>query len=161
VPAQAATTRSDIELKLLRASIALLQRSPSAPQLVSNTLRAVNRQGYIQTVLDTAPALVDHLIANSAHYPDTDNLRSLIAARLATRKTKSARANSAKLPDGLTDAELRVLETLPLRLTYADMAAQLHLSLNTVKTHLRHSYMKLDVTSRAAAVERATALGLI
>jgi hypothetical protein len=30
-----------------------------------------------------------------------------------------------------------------------------------VKTHLRHTYTKLDVASRAAAVERATALGLI
>jgi LuxR family transcriptional regulator, maltose regulon positive regulatory protein len=72
---------------------------------------------------------------------------------------ESARANAARLPDGLTDAELRAPEALPLRLTYADMAAQLHLSLNTVKAHLRHSYMKVDVTSRAAAVERATALG--
>ncbi len=90
-----------------------------------------------------------------------DMVRSLIAARLATRKPTSTRAHAEKLPDGLTDAELRVLEALPLRLAYADMAAQLHLSLNTVKTHLRHSYMKLDVTSRAAAVERATALGLI
>jgi LuxR family transcriptional regulator, maltose regulon positive regulatory protein len=46
-------------------------------------------------------------------------------------------------------------------MTYADMAAELHLSLNTVKTHLRHTYMKLQVTSRTAAVQRAAALGLI
>ena len=65
------------------------------------------------------------------------------------------------MPDPLTDAEIRVLETLPQRLTYADMAAELHLSLNTVKTHLRHTYMKLGVTSRTAAVKRATSIGII
>ena len=65
------------------------------------------------------------------------------------------------MPDPLTDAEIRVLETLPQHLTYADMAAELHLSLNTVKTHLRHTYMKLGVTSRTAAVKRATSIGVI
>ena len=57
--------------------------------------------------------------------------------------------NRGHLPDPLTEAELRVLEALPQLLTYADMAAQLHLSLNTVKTHLRRTYMKLGVTSRS------------
>jgi LuxR family transcriptional regulator, maltose regulon positive regulatory protein len=54
-----------------------------------------------------------------------------------------------------------VLAKLPQRLTYLDMASDLHLSLNTVKTHLRHSYMKLGVTSRSAAIKRATSLGLL
>ena len=60
-----------------------------------------------------------------------------------------------ELPDPLTDAEIRVLEKLPQRLSYADIAAELHLSLNTVKTHLRHTDMKLGVSSRSAAVRRA------
>ena len=54
-----------------------------------------------------------------------------------------------------------MLEKLPHRLTYVDMASELHLSLNTVKTHLRHTYMKLGVDSRSSAVRRATSLGLL
>jgi LuxR family maltose regulon positive regulatory protein len=54
-----------------------------------------------------------------------------------------------------------VLEKLPERLTYAEMAAELHLSLNTVKTHLRRAYMKLGATSRSSAVKRATSLGIL
>jgi LuxR family maltose regulon positive regulatory protein len=63
--------------------------------------------------------------------------------------------NGGALPDPLTDAEIRVLEKLPQRLRYADIANELHLSLNTVKTHLRHTYMKLGVSSRSGAVKRA------
>ena len=44
---------------------------------------------------------------------------------------------------------MRVLEKLSERLTYTEIAADLYLSLNTVKTHLRHAYMKLGVTSRS------------
>jgi LuxR family transcriptional regulator, maltose regulon positive regulatory protein len=54
-----------------------------------------------------------------------------------------------------------VLQKLPPRLTYADMASELHLSLNTVKTHLRPTYMKLGVSSRTSAVKRAISLGFI
>ena len=73
----------------------------------------------------------------------------------------ATRGDVHRLPDPLTEAELRVLKVLPQRLTYADIAHDLHLSLNTVKTHLRHTYMKLGVTSRWAAVRRAASLGFI
>ena len=39
-----------------------------------------DRHGYVQTVLDTAPQVVDQLISDANHYPNTDNVRSLIAA---------------------------------------------------------------------------------
>ena len=90
----------------------------------------------------------------------TDNLQALIAAALQVRKLTPSRP-PGKLPDPLTDAEVRVLEKLPQHLTYVEMASDLHLSLNTVKTHLRHTYMKLGATSRATAVKRATSLGLL
>jgi LuxR family maltose regulon positive regulatory protein len=54
-----------------------------------------------------------------------------------------------------------VLAKLAEHLSYVEMATALHLSLNTVKTHLRHSYMKLGVTSRSSAIARATTLGLL
>ena len=104
---------------------------------------------------------MDQLISNPADYPNTDNVRFLIVAGINARKRTVAGPNRGHLPDPLTEAELRVLEALPQRLTYADMAAQLHLSLNTVKTHLRHTYMKLGVSSRSAAVKRATSMGII
>ena len=160
-PAQGPTIRADLELRLLRASIAIMGASPRAAQLIREAVAVVDRHGYVQTVLETAPQLVDQLISDANHYPNTDNVRSLIAAGINARKLTVAGPNRGHLPDPLTEAELRVLEALPQHLTYADMATQLHLSLNTVKTHLRHTYMKLGVTSRAAAIKRATSIGII
>jgi LuxR family transcriptional regulator, maltose regulon positive regulatory protein len=61
----------------------------------------------------------------------------------------------------LTDSELRVLRYLPASLSASEIAEQLHLSVNTVKTHMRHLYAKLGAHHRHEAVERARTLGLV
>ena len=61
----------------------------------------------------------------------------------------------------LTQGESRVLRYLPSNLSAREIAGELYLSLNTVKTHQRHLYRKLDVRNRTQAVERARALGLL
>jgi LuxR family transcriptional regulator, maltose regulon positive regulatory protein len=61
----------------------------------------------------------------------------------------------------LTAAELRVLRMLPTHLSYPAIAKQLFVSTNTVKTHVRALYRKLDASSRSEAVSRAAAAGLL
>jgi LuxR family transcriptional regulator, maltose regulon positive regulatory protein len=61
----------------------------------------------------------------------------------------------------LTRGETRVLRYLPTHLSAREIAGELSLSPNTVKTHQRHLYEKLGAHSRAQAVERARALGLL
>jgi len=61
----------------------------------------------------------------------------------------------------LTDRELDVLRYLPSMLKNRDIAAQMYLSVNTVKAHLRSLYSKLGVTHRREAVERAREKGLL
>jgi LuxR family maltose regulon positive regulatory protein len=61
----------------------------------------------------------------------------------------------------LSDAELRVLRYLPSNLTAPAIAAELHVSANTVKTHMKRIYTKLDTHDRKAAVDRARQLGLL
>lgn len=61
----------------------------------------------------------------------------------------------------LTDRELVVVGYLPTMLKAAEIAADLFVSVNTVKAHLRSIYRKLDVTNRREAVERARAQGLL
>ena len=65
------------------------------------------------------------------------------------------------VPDTLTPAELRVLQYLPSRLTFPEIAAHLFVSQNTIKTHALAIYRKLGTTSRNEAVDRARALGLV
>jgi LuxR family maltose regulon positive regulatory protein len=160
-PAEGATIRSDLELRLLRASIAIGQSSPQAPALVRQALAVAERHGFAQTVVDTAPQLVEHVISEPHLYPRTRQLTALITAGLKARKRAAPAPRRGKLLDPLTTAEIRVLEKLSERLTYTEIAADLYLSLNTVKTHLRHAYMKLGVTSRSSAVKRATSLGIL
>ena len=160
-PAEGATIRSDLELRLLRASVAVSQSSPQAPALVRQALTVAERHGFSQTVVDTAPALIEHVISDSHLYPRTRQLTALITAGLKARKRATPAPRRGKLLEPLTAAEIRVLEKLSERLTYTEIAADLYLSLNTVKTHLRHAYMKLGVTSRSAAIKRATSLGIL
>jgi LuxR family transcriptional regulator, maltose regulon positive regulatory protein len=65
------------------------------------------------------------------------------------------------LRDELSEAELRVLRYLPSNLSAPEIAAELFVSTNTVRTHLRHIYAKLDAHSRSEAVARARELGLL
>jgi LuxR family maltose regulon positive regulatory protein len=61
----------------------------------------------------------------------------------------------------LTERELIVLKYLPTMLKAGEIAADLFVSVNTVKAHLRSMYRKLGVSNRREAVERARALGLL
>ena len=58
------------------------------------------------------------------------------------------------------DGQLQVLRLLRTELSGPEIAAELVVSLNTVRTHTKNIFMKLGVTSRRAAVRRADELGL-
>jgi LuxR family maltose regulon positive regulatory protein len=61
----------------------------------------------------------------------------------------------------LTDRELAVLRLLDTDLSQREIGATLYVSLNTVKTHMRGIFRKLDASSRREAVQRAKTLGLL
>lgn len=63
--------------------------------------------------------------------------------------------------DELSDRELEVLRLLASDLTGPQIARQLFVSVNTLRTHTRHIFTKLDVNTRRAAIRRATDLGLL
>jgi LuxR family maltose regulon positive regulatory protein len=60
-----------------------------------------------------------------------------------------------------TERELAVLQLLPTRLSTREMGRELYVSVNTVRSQIRAVYRKLQVTSRAEAVNRAHQLGLL
>jgi LuxR family maltose regulon positive regulatory protein len=62
--------------------------------------------------------------------------------------------------EALTDRELAVLAYLPTPMSQREIAAELYVSLNTVKTHCRAIYRKLGVGDRKAAVQAARELGV-
>jgi LuxR family maltose regulon positive regulatory protein len=61
----------------------------------------------------------------------------------------------------LSPSELKVLRYLPTNLSRPQIAGQLSVSVNTVNTHVRSIYSKLQASDRSSAVQRARELRLL
>ena len=80
----------------------------------------------------------------------------------STERALHRAARGRALPTGaLTDRELAVLRLLPTRLTQQEIAQELYVSVNTVRTHIQGIYRKLGVASRQEAITHARELGLL
>ncbi len=77
------------------------------------------------------------------------------------RARRGLDGTSVRLTEPLSNSEIRVLRYLPTHLSVPEIAGGLSVSVNTVRTHLRHLYAKLGAHRRTEAVERARALGLL
>ena len=64
-------------------------------------------------------------------------------------------------PEPVTDRHMDVLILLAQRQTDKEIAANLMISLNTVRTHTKNIYTKLNVHNRRQAVDRARELGML
>ena len=96
-----------------------------------------------------------------AGFPDPGRLPAIAASIERDLATARAKAGSRPVVEEPTAAELAVLRYLATGLSQREIGVRLYISINTVKTHTRELYRKLGVTSRADAVARAQALGLL
>ena len=87
--------------------------------------------------------------------------RALAASVEQDLTTARAIAGNRHIVEEPSAAELAVLGCLAAGPSRREIGARLYISLNTVKTHIRELDRKLDATSRADAVARAEALGLL
>ena len=78
-----------------------------------------------------------------------------------SERIKNSNSDSGALEEKLTNRELEILKHLTTGNPISAIAKQLHISQNTMKTHLRNVYRKLDVDGRHTAVEKARKLLLI
>jgi LuxR family maltose regulon positive regulatory protein len=85
----------------------------------------------------------------------------LARAEARHRLTPASAAPVAALVEQLTERELAVLHYLPTQLSLREIASELFVSLNTVKTHSSAIYRKLGVSDRKGAVHTARTLGLL
>jgi LuxR family maltose regulon positive regulatory protein len=112
----------------------------------------------IAFLLNPAPRLLErHSRRRTSHAA----LVAEILNVLAGNRPASTRGDVDRLHEPLSDSEKRILRYLPTNLSVPEIAGQTYLSVNTVKTHMRHLYGKLGAHSRGKAVERARGFGLL
>jgi len=89
---------------------------------------------------------------------------ALLADILDVLRGRSLAASDQPVPaqgEELSPGELKVLRYLPTNLSRPEIAAELSVSVNTVSTHIRSIYAKLQVGDRSSAVQRARELRLL
>lgn len=96
-----------------------------------------------------------NLILKIATESPTVYLEDLAAS--VAEKIKSRRVQSSEFSSPLTKRELEVLRHLSTDRPISSIATTLHISHNTMKTHLKNLYRKMDVDGRVTAVEKARA----
>lgn len=88
--------------------------------------------------------------------------KSVLSPEVTSRVLKAVSSSHGIPPDvALSKREMDVLKCLAQGMTSAQIAKNLFISENTVKTHVRHILEKLEASNRAEAVSRAIHLGII
>lgn len=119
-------------------------------------VEAARAEGHVRLLLDAGPP-AERLLRALAHRTPSRYLWHVLRAAPAPATVETSGVRGAVT---LSDRELEVVRHLPSAMSSAEIAAQLFISLNTLKTHLRAVYRKLGVKGRREAIERAEELGL-
>ena len=154
------TVRERVEWGVLRSLAAQATDLVRAHGYLRTAVALAQPHRYLATIIEQGPgiaSLLRSLPAGTDLKPYVDELTVRAEAAAASSK------GPARPPPGgpLSGRELTVLRLLASRLTTTEIAGALFVSPNTLKSHLKSIYRKLDVNSRTAAVRQGQARGLI
>ena len=116
------------------------------------------RVGAKETFLKQDPTILELIIRSASKRP-TVYLEEL--ARAAAQRMNKKNHQNTSLSEPLTKREIDVLRSLASGKPITVIGKNLHISHNTMKTHLRNIYRKLKASGRDQAVEKAQALFII
>jgi LuxR family maltose regulon positive regulatory protein len=147
--------QSELARDLWSATITFTEGQTQAGLEAANAVfRRAEREGHVRLFLDAGPE-VRQLLATAAQQSPSPYVLSLsrwsVEAALASDEERAL----------LSAREREVLVYLADRMTYAEIAEQLFISQNTVKSHAKSVYTKLGVRGRREASVRAQELGLL
>jgi LuxR family maltose regulon positive regulatory protein len=127
---------------------------------LSEALELAEPEGYIRIFIDEGTQMQELL----GQVEGTDRLMKYVRKLLIafqTDESEGPKSSSQQLAEPLSKRELEVLRLLQSELTGPEMAQELVISLNTLRTHTKNIYAKLDVTNRRTAVRKAKELDLV
>jgi len=152
-------TGSVIEILVLQ-SLAQQVRGdlPAALVPLERALTLAEPEGYVRVVVDEGPPMALLLEAAAERGISLSYVRRLLSAFGHIEDRTPAKQS---LIERLSERELDVLRLLATDLDGPDIARELVVSLNTVRTHTKNIYAKLGVNNRRTAVRRAEELDLL
>ena len=155
---EGARTGSVLEILVLRA-LARQARGdiPAALASLQRALVLAEPEGYVRIFIDEGTPMASLLRAAAKQGITPNYVRRLLAA---VGKAEDSTPVSQGLIEPLSERELDVLRLLGTDLDGPDIARELVVSLNTVRTHTKNIYTKLGVNNRRAAVRRGKELDL-
>ncbi len=150
-------TGSAIEILALQALAHRAQGNiPAALVPLERALNLAEAEGYVRIFVDEGP-LMAALLRETAKRGIAPNYVGQLQEAFGQGKMPGAQP----LIDPLSERELEVLRLLRTELNGPEIARELVVSLNTMRTHTKGIYSKLGVNNRRAAVRRAEELGLL
>jgi LuxR family transcriptional regulator, maltose regulon positive regulatory protein len=155
-------THSAIEILVLQALARQMQGDiPAALAPLERALRLAETEGYVRIFVDEGPPMAVLLGAAAKHGIAPDYVHQLLTA--FPRAEDSSPVKQVSITSGiepLSERELEVLRLLGTDLDGPEIARELVVSLNTMRSHTKNIYTKLGVNTRRAAVRRAEELHL-
>jgi LuxR family maltose regulon positive regulatory protein len=152
-------TGSVIEILVLQALAQLSDGDvPAALASLKHALTLAEPEGYVRVFVDEGPPMASLLGLAAKNGIAPRYVRRLLAAVI---KTEHSAPVDQRLIEPLSERELDVLRLLGTDLDGPEIARELIVSLNTVRTHTKNIYAKLGVNNRRAAVRRAKELDLL
>lgn len=159
--------RSELEILVLKAlAYDVRGEQAEAQAAIMEALSLARGEGYQRLFMDEGEpmaVLLKRVLPEVRAEPLGAYVRTLLLAfpQSDAEQTPTAPPASAFLVEPLSPQEQRVLRLLVAGLTNVEIAEELVVSVNTVKTHVKNIYRKLDVTSRREARDAAHQLNLI
>ena len=151
-----------ITARLLRARLALAwDDDAEAEHHLHTAIEWARREQFVQLFAEDLPALEPVLRGLVSGYDDAYPFSLLAAIAERDPVVPVSGSSPASEYEALSDREQIVLRYLPTGLSNKRIAAELHMSVNTLKTHLKSIYRKLGAGSRGESVAHARELHLL
>jgi LuxR family maltose regulon positive regulatory protein len=150
---------SVIEISVLQAVARQAQRDGGAGGALDRALTLAAPEGYVRVFVDEGEAM--EALLRAAAKRGNRFARTLLAELTETAAGERGTAPHNELIEPLSERELDVLRLLRGDLDGPDIARELGVSLNTMRTHTKNIYEKLSVNNRRAAVRRGEELDLL
>ena len=143
-----------------------LGRESEALEVIERCLAYAEPEGYVRIFVDQGAPMLKLLQLAARRGIHTEYVHRLLPAFQTPQTAQQpampmTHAKGQVLLEPLSDRELQVLRLLDSALSSEEISRELYISTNTVRTHIKNIYSKLDVHGRIEAIQKAKELGLI